>query len=530
MVFSAWNLSKGQLALVLHAHLPYVRSIEPGSLEEDWFFEALMESYIPLIELLDKAFKAEDQSPRLTVSISPTLLSLFSDEELTHRFPSWLSSRLDLLVDLPENQKTAAAYLVHRIENQLKLWDFFNRDLISQFSRLQKANVLDLLTCAATHGYLPLLRDQPEAIRGQLNTAVKEHARLLGVSPLGIWLPECAYYEGLDRAMQEAGLRYAVLDGHGLLHAIPRPRYGLYAPICTPNGVAFFGRDSDSTLPVWSATEGYPGDPVYREFHRDLGWDLSPQKLKSLGLEDPRPLGIKFHRVTGQDTRLDQKAFYDRALAISRVKEHARCYLKDRRKQLDELENTMRSSPLLVAPFDAELFGHWWFEGPIFLSELFKQAHSEDVQFVRLLDVLLAKPRLQLCNPCPSSWGQGGFHNYWLNEANSWIVPQWSKASQVMVECCNLYADQISKERLLKQAARELLLAQSSDWSFILRSGTTTELAKNRIDKHLNRFWTLIDVIKGEKNFSESFLSSVEQEDSLFPFISPRDWSSKVIK
>ena len=166
------------------------------------------------------------------------------------------------------------------------------RQRAAPLHRQQQRGVLALLTCGATHGYLPLLRDCPEAVRAQLLTAVREHERLLGVRPQGIWLPECAYYEGLDRLLVSCGLRYAILDAHGLLHGQPRPRYGVYAPICSPGGMAFFGRDSESTLPVWSAREGYPGDPSYREFHRDLGWDLPQEDLQTRG-HQPTPPGAQ---------------------------------------------------------------------------------------------------------------------------------------------------------------------------------------------------------------------------------------------
>ncbi len=517
-------MSKGQLALVLHAHLPYVRSSETSALEEDWFFQALLEAYLPLVELLETANEEEGQNPRMTLSLSPTLLSLLSDKELIERFPSWLLTRLDLLANASKKYRIPADHLAEQIEGKLAFWESINADLISRFVHLQKSGVLDLLTCAATHGYLPLLREHYQAVQSQLSNAVREHTRLIGVPPLGIWLPECAYYEGLDHLMQGAGLRYAVLDGHGLLHATPRPLYGLYAPICTRKGVAFFGRDSDSTLPVWSATEGYPGDPVYREFHRDLGWELSPEQLDSIGINDPRPLGLKLHRVTGVSTSLEKKACYEPNLASSRVIEHARDYLKDRKAQLDQLESSMNASPLLVAPFDAELFGHWWYEGPSFLSELFRQSAMENVSFTRLVDVLSGSPKIQLCEPSPSSWGQGGFHNYWLNEANSWIVPEWNRSAKAMIECCSCSENVQTKSRLLKQASRELLLAQSSDWSFILRAGTTTELAKNRIERHLNRFWILIKWIKGEEDFSEDLLASFEIEDGLFPLVEIKDW------
>ena len=518
-------MSNGALALVLHAHLPYVRSVHPGSLEEDWFFQALIECYLPLLDVLEQAAADPQCQPKLTIGLSPTLLSLLSDQDLRQRFPIWLEQRLNLLPLADPALNEARDHLEAAIIRHRDAWIACGGDLIGRFAALQRDQVLDLLTCGATHGYLPLLRQHPEAVRGQLRTAVREHHRLIGERPLGIWLPECAYYEGLDHWMRDAGLRYAVLDAHGLLHGRPRPRYGVYAPICSRNGVAFFGRDSEATLPVWSAKDGYPGDPEYREFHRDLGWDLPLEHLQPLGLSEPRPLGLKLHRVTDHNAPLEQKQPYRPQLAAERVRSHAGHYLRGRRQQLNQLSSTMGISPLLVAPFDAELFGHWWFEGPSFLSELFRQGPVEGVPFSRLRDVLNGSQQLQLCDPCPSSWGQGGYHNYWLNESNSWIVPEWEKAGEAMVQRCSRGVAREADLELLSQAARELLLAQSSDWSFILRAGTTTELARDRIKRHLSRFWTLMAAIDGDTEMADGWLAEVQQDDRLFPLIQPLDWA-----
>ncbi len=527
------KLAKGELALVLHAHLPYVRSNEPGSLEEDWYFQALMECYLPLLRMLEEAY-SRHQNPKITIGLSPTLVTLFRDEDLKSRFPKWIRNRLALLKDELEkdflgassNSSIAARHLELKIKKQLSDWSLCNGDLISRFKKLQISGVVDLLTCAATHGYLPLLRENPEAIKCQLETAFKEHLRCFKNKPLGIWLPECAYYEGLDFYLREAGFRYAILDGHGLLHAKPRPRYGLYAPICTKNGVAFFGRDSESTLPVWSAKEGYPGNSSYREFHRDLGWDLPLETIKKIGINEARPLGLKLHKVTGRNTPLNKKAFYEPNIAAKQTKEHANQYLFSRGVQLNRLRLSMGHKPLLVAPFDAELFGHWWFEGPDFLSELYKQAENMEIKFTHLRDVLNQNPKLQLCDPSPSSWGQGGYHNYWLNENNDWVVIQWNKASKSMTKILENEISDQNQIRIIKQALRELLLSQSSDWSFILRAGTTTDLAKNRINRHLNRFWFLISVIENKKELTISDLERIENEDFIFPEISLADWSN----
>jgi len=521
-------MTKGNLAIVLHAHLPYVRSEEPGSLEEDWFFQALVECYLPLLETLEEAYTSNDQDPKITLGLSPTLLSLLEDEVLKNRFENWVETRIEILTSLKTYNREAALHLEAHLKCQLESWRKCQGDLIRRFDKLQKSDVIDILTCAATHGYLPLLRENPEAVRAQLKTAVREHRRLFTNSPLGIWLPECAYYEGLDEIMAESSLRYAVLDGHGLLNADPRPRYGLYAPICTKKGVAFFGRDSESTLPVWSAKEGYPGNPNYREFHRDLGWDLSIENLKKIGLNEKRPLGIKLFKISSKRTSLEHKQQYDPKAAQKSVEKDAEHYLKERKKQLIKLEGSMRIEPLLIAPFDAELFGHWWFEGPKFLSQLFIKSKKEGIKFITLRENLQSKKQLQLCNPSPSSWGQGGFHNYWLNESNAWIVHQWSKASREMVRICSRGIKKESNIKVLKQAARELLLCQSSDWSFILKAGTTTQLARERINLHMKRFWMLIEAVNDNKTIDQKILEKIEKEDCIFPLISPIDWENKI--
>jgi 1,4-alpha-glucan branching enzyme len=188
-------MAAGALALVLHGHLPYVRSRDPGSLEEDWFFQALVESYLPLLGMLQRC-QRNGLKPRLTMSLSPTLLSLLNDSLLQERFPLWLEQRIGLLQRAKEEEEEAANQLLQHFQLQLQAFADLGGEPIRGFAALQKAGVLDLLTCSATHGYLPLLRDPVEAVRGQLLTAVREHERLLGVKPQGIWLPECASYEG----------------------------------------------------------------------------------------------------------------------------------------------------------------------------------------------------------------------------------------------------------------------------------------------------------------------------------------------
>ena len=514
----------GKLAIVLHAHLPYVRKNEKNSLEEDWLFQAILECYIPLLKVLESSKKQDPNNTKLTLSLSPTLLSLLQNQQIQQKFSCWIETRLEFMRGLSLNEQCASEFLLRNIKNSYLYWEKCSGDLIERFKNLNITENLDIITCAATHGYLPILRENPETVLGQIKTAIRSHEIIFGKRPLGIWLPECAYYENLDEILFNCGIRYAVLDGHGILNGSPRPRYGVYAPICSKRGVAFFGRDSESTLPVWSSKEGYPGNPLYREFHKDLGWELPVSELQKKGIPTSRPLGLKFYRITNNKDSLDKKEFYIEDEAIKKVEEHADNYLLSRSKQLKNLSLSSSFEPLLIAPFDAELFGHWWYEGPKFIENILNKSTKYSIKLTNLKEILLQKPNLQICDPSPSSWGQGGYHNYWLNDTNAWIVPEITKAGSVFVELSSKELCDQFPIRLLKQAARELLLAESSDWSFILRAGTTTELAKERIDRHLFRFWKLIDMIKNNSMIDFEFLENIEEEDKIFPNIQIKDW------
>ncbi len=514
----------GKLAFVLHAHLPYVRKNEKNSLEEDWLFQAILECYIPLLRVLEDSLNNNNDNAKMTISLSPTLLCLLKNNQLQTKFPEWINTRIDFLKDLSTEQKNASEFLLRNIKDQLLYWEECSGNLIKKFKKLSEKGYLDIITCAATHGYLPILRENPETIYGQLKTAIRYHKNIFDNNPLGIWLPECAYYENLDKILSECGLRYAVLDGHGILNSKPRPRYGVYAPICSKRGVAFFGRDSQSTLPVWSSRDGFPGNPVYREFHKDLGWELPLSKLQEKEISSNRPLGLKFHRITNNSSSLGEKEFYDENLAIKKVEEHAEKYLLQRNEQLKNLNKTSNFIPILIAPFDAELFGHWWYEGPIFIKNIFSKSTKYAIKLTHLNEILSQKPSLQICDPSPSSWGQGGYHNYWINDKNAWVVPEITKAGSTFIEINSKEYDDELLKRTLKQAARELLLSESSDWSFILRAGTTTNLAKERIERHLSRFWVLINSVKDNQNINFKFLQQIEEEDKIFPEIELDDW------
>lgn len=518
-------MSKGYLTLVLHAHLPYVRHPENENfLEEKWLYEAITETYIPLIQIFERLIE-ENVKFRLTLTLSPPLISMFTDPLLQHRYVLHLEKLLEL-ADKEEGRtygspfhETALLYK-NRFRAALDTYHKYNRNLVSAFKKFQDEGRLEVITCAATHGYLPLMMLYPEAVRGQIKTAVDLHTRHLGRPPAGIWLPECAYAPGLDEILKECNLRFFFTDSHGVLYASHRPRFGIFAPIYCPSGVAAFGRDIESSKQVWSTQEGYPGDPDYREFYRDIGYDLDLDYIGPYIHPDGIRIhtGIKYFKITGK-VDLSQKQPYNPGLAEEKAALHAGNFMFNRQHQIYYLAKLMDRPPVIVAPYDAELFGHWWYEGPKWLDYLIRKiAFDQDViELLTPSDYLQRFSCNQVATPCASSWGDKGYHEVWLGNANDWIYRHLHMAAGLMTAMAERHRNAGGLyRRALNQAARELLLAQSSDWAFIMSTGTMVEYAVKRTKTHLRNFFRLQQEIDGNY-IHEGHLQDLEFRNNIFP-------------
>jgi 1,4-alpha-glucan branching enzyme len=326
----------------------------------------------------------------------------------------------------------------------------------------------------------------------------------------------------LDSVLAEAEIRWFVLDAHGVVLGQPRARFAIFAPYFTPAGPACFGRDRESSRQVWSAREGYPGDPAYRDFYRDLGQEVPMEELEAVYGKGAhrRYTGVKPFRITGATA---QKELYRRDWAWGAADAHAADFLQSRVGQLRELAEKLPVDPILVSPFDAELFGHWWFEGPDFLDlYLRKAAYDQGVFELTTPGRFLAThPTQQILVPSASSWGNKGYWEVWLNEDNSWIYPHLHAAARRMTERAREFGKTRRKreQRCLKQMARELLLAQSSDWAFLMKTGTARSYAERRTRDHLIRFQKLDGMLGDGGKFDESVLARCEESDNLFPNI-----------
>lgn len=523
----------GYLCLVLHAHLPFVRHPEYDDfLEEDWFYEAITETYIPLLEAFD-GLERDGADWRMTMSVTPTLAAMFSDPLLQYRYVRHIDNLIALSGKEIERTRWQPEFsaLAHMYHNRfLRCREVFvnqyQNNLVNGFRRFFEMGKLELITCGATHGFFPLMQINWNAVRAQIEIGCREFERHFGRRPQGIWLPECGYTPGVDELLRDSGIRYFFTDTHGILFSEPRPKYGVYAPIlCSKSGVAVLARDTESSKQVWSAVEGYPGDYLYREFYRDIGFDLDYEYLRphlhQSGIRSNT--GIKYYKITG---RGDHKEAYNVQAARDKAAEHAGNFMFNREKQVEWLSGSMDGRPsLIVAPYDAELFGHWWFEGPDWIDFLLRKIHwdQQTVKTITIPEYLDRHKTIQVSQPSMSSWGYKGYCEVWLEGSNDWIYRHLHEDADRMVELARHHTDGGNqlRRRALNQAARELLLAQSSDWAFIMKTGTMVEYARERTKVHVNNFNALYEQLKHDQ-IDEGWLNQIERRHNLFPDVDYR--------
>jgi 1,4-alpha-glucan branching enzyme len=535
----------------------------------DWLNEAAFECYLPLLDTAHRLVAA-GISPKWTINLSPVLTEQLASpefqKELSFYYDNVRRACAESRAYFESQGQPDVVKLTHFWEEFYeRMWEMHRRiggDIPGTFAELEAGGHVEIITCAATHGYLPLL-SRDESIRLQLRTAVETHKRHFGRAPRGIWLPECAYrprYEwtpptgrdsgrdrrvrpGIEELLAEQGLEYFVADAHLVAAGDPVFLYRDYvtakrqatpppAPTAprttarspyhtyrvasrggTGSAVAFF-RDPRTTLQVWSRDHGYPGEFAYLEFHKKHF-----------------PGGLRFWKITDASGDLGSKTLYDPAVAMEKVALQARHFVE---LVAETLKGAAHDGPAVVcSPYDAELFGHWWFEGPAWLERVAREMARSPVTPMTLGEALAAVPPRETLALPEGSWGEGGDHRVWLNRETEWT---WDRVYSAEAEWATFLGedgrDHADHKRVLEQATRELLLLQASDWQFLITTGAARDYAERRVAEHYAEFKRLSEMVRvldsGEPLGVEAAntLRRLERDDFCFPDLSLR-WAKE---
>jgi 1,4-alpha-glucan branching enzyme len=527
----------------------------------DWLTEAAFECYLPLLETA-RRLVADGLSPKWTVNVSPVLAEQLASPEFQKELAFYYDNVRRACAESREfferegrDKIVELTWYWERFYE--RMWDLHRRiggDIPGTFAELQRQGHVEMITCAATHGYLPLL-SRDESIRLQLRTAVETHRRHFGAAPRGIWLPECAYrprYEwtppagqhrdrrlrpGLEELLAEVGLEYFVADAHLVAAAEPMFMYRDYIPrkvvvdaagpgtsrraplspyqpyrVASRGGAGSavaFVRDPKTTLQVWSREHGYPGEYAYLEFHKKHF-----------------PGGLRFWRITDNSGDLGKKIVYDPALASEKAEGHARHFVELVQQTLQEAG--AQQPAVVCSPYDAELFGHWWFEGPQWLEHVARGMHRAGVAAATLGEALAGMSSPATVTLPEGSWGEGGDHRVWLNRETEWT---WDRVYSAEAE----WAEDLKRmrhvdgdiRRVFTQATRELMLLSASDWQFLITTHAARDYAERRVAEHYADFKRLSEMARslaeGQTMNAEAAdtLRRLEREDFVFAHIDP---------
>ncbi|WGS65524.1 glycoside hydrolase family 57 protein [Marinitoga aeolica] len=503
-------MNKGKILFVLHSHLPYVRHPDYEEfMEERWLFEAITETYVPLIRMF-KNLERKEIDFKLTMSFSPTLIEMLNSIDLQEKYIRYLKKIIELSEKEYEKTKDEelikhkmADYYKNNFKEILEIFEKeYNKNILNAFKEYEEKGYLELITTSATHAVLPLYSEYPEVIKMQIKYGLETFKKFFGHYPKGFWLPEMGYYEGLDNYLKEFGLEYFFVEKEGLIYGNPYPIYDVYNPVITNSKMFVFSRDKENNIEIFDTESGYLNDPRYREFYRDIGFDRDYEYIKDyIDKSGVRcNTGIKYHKITGKDKELYDKLLYDIDEAYAAVKEDADDFVQKRVNQLRKLnEKYPGLNPVMTYAFDTEFFGHWWYEGIMFLEKVIEYVYnSNNIELKHPQNILSEIEEVQMMTPAKSSWGINGFFEEWINGNNDWIYPAIYEMVEILKKKINKKWNEQEKNIILLMI-KELMLAQSSDWAFIISSGTTVEYAVNRIKTHVKRFFELNAMLESGK-------------------------------
>lgn len=524
---------------MLHSHLPFYRKAGMWPFGEESFYECMLETYVPLLNMVADLYD-EGLPAKLTIGITPILAEQMADKHLSEGFQAYVEGRIKAAKQDEERfgpRGEQPAPDLFQLSKYYLSWfqrildDYRNRwgcNIIAGFRKYQELGAIEITTSAATHGFLPLF-DDDASINLQLKAGVETHKKHFGREARGIWLPECAYRPAtatrpsIDKWLHDHNLKYfftesAVIKGgntaetrrvfgaYGNVEYIPagsRPKTGYEtseAYWLKDYPVAVMGRHEAAGYQVWSADHGYPGDGNYREFHK----------------KDDKS-GLHYWRLTSKTTELGDKGLYNPEAAAERARENSDHYVGLVQQELTDYLKRTGKPGLVMVSFDTELFGHWWFEGIGWIKDVIRKLKTYTAVTMQTASEYLAQNPPERAIELPeSSWGAGGHYQVWLNEG--------TEALWKVIHACEKEMDAAERKagnatgpvgRAMNQAARELLLLQSSDWPFLITTGQAHEYARERFAGHVERFRRCLAMVESG-NVDEGALAEMEGIDNCF--------------
>jgi 1,4-alpha-glucan branching enzyme len=454
---------RGQLCIVLHAHMPYVEGFDTWPFGEEWLWEALASVYLPLIDALDGLPVTFEPSPVLCDQLECVAgaagerfqtfvrdLRIGLSQQQADRFRR--EGRSELADEL---MRSAASY-----EAASDVFERIGGDVLGSFKALGANGPAELWTSAATHALLPLVATGP-GLRLQIGSGIAAHRGRFDDWSGGFWLPECAFAPGIEQTLSHYGVSAFCVDQTG------RPGwegFNQLEPVETEHGLVAVPLDWETIGLVWDSKRGYPSHPAYRDYHARTDFDF--QVWDNQG----RP--------------------YSHRLACEVAEQHARDFVEHTISRLDAYRQERGRPGLVCAGFDAELFGHWWYEGINWLTCVFEQARLQGLRISCVSDALEQVGWVRSRSLHASSWGAKRDFSTWDSPGVADLAFALRRAELAVTTQASGATD------ALERAARELLAAQASDWTFLITNELAGDYPRRRIAQHLQALDASVKALK----------------------------------
>jgi 1,4-alpha-glucan branching enzyme len=518
---SAGDRVPGLFTLVLHTHLPWLAHHGRWPVGEEWLYQSWSAAYLPLLRVLHR-LADEDRQRLLTLGMTPVVTAQLDDPYCLDGMYYWLgnwrlraaeaaSLRPGATAEPPTacSPEALRAFGIREcLEADRALDDFATRwrhGASPLLRSLIDAGTVELLGGPLAHPFQPLLA--PRLREFAMREGLADARLRLGRSPTGIWAPECAYAPGMEHDYAAAGVSHFMVDGPSL-----HGDTALGRPVGDTHVVAF-GRDLQVSYRVWSPKSGYPGHAAYRDFHT----------------YDHRT-GLKPARVTGRNVPSDAKAPYDPERADRVVDVHVADFVDVVRNRLFTESERIGRPAHVVAAFDTELFGHWWYEGPMWLERVLRALPAAGVRVGTLTDAIADGFVGAAVELPPSSWGSGKDWRVWTGDKVADLVQLNAEVVDTALTTVDKALAQTAsldgptpRDQIADQILRETLLTVSSDWPFMVSKDSAADYARYRAHLHAHATREIADALaSGRRETAQRLADGWNRADGLFGALDAR--------
>ena len=527
-----------KLVLIIKTYHDFIRTgnddcISHNASRLNNLFESISESYIPLLNMFERLEK-DGVEFKLGLVLPPVLCSMLENPVIQELYVDFLDKRIALgKKELNRNKedKKATAIVERTIEKYKSLKNDFTQkyksNIIASFAEYQQKGIIEILATCATEMFFPHYCDLPEAISAQIEIGLQSYKKSFGEIPDGFYLPEFGYSPGVEKIIRAYGYSYTILNARSVLLTDNIPANGIFHPVRTDNSLMLFTADP-VVKELVENEEGYLSASVYRNENRDIGFELEPKRLAPV-LEEKSarcPTGYKYWK---KDFAESDSVSYDEKAALQQAQEDAQAFIDNRNECLSKAADCSKDVSFVnsVCVFDENVIRRQWSEYLSWLENVIRKAGEAGLELAFCKKMVTKPFALDKIVPYYSAGAGNGYGENLLSSKNCWMMRYVRKATERMIDLAERFpSDTGLKTRLLNIGSVELLLAQSSSLAKMIDANDDSAFADERFRFSINAFTSVFDAL-GSNTVSTEWLTTLENQDCLFPWINYKVFSKK---